>query len=804
VANDRRLPAEVLPPGHDQLGPAGTPFPAGTAQFTSGVYDAEYSEIPRRSLRDYLRVLYKYRWLAATCFGLTVGIAVLLTVLTPRLYTAATRLQVSRQGQIQLQLSENVLNVEDSDRNVNGVSSFLATQVAALKSRDLAERVIRGQRLAQNEAFLHPGAERGGLFSVGAGLLTSLRPRGWERNAPSMPERHGEISGDIDPGLLDRYMAYLAVTDVRGTDLIEVRFTTPNPSLAAFLTAAHTQAYMEANDEARLATDVTAKDFLGQQLRESREKVENAEAALRRFGTEHPNVAVNQEQKLVGQKISELTSLLTKAEGNRVTLESRFGFLTEPKADAQSYFLDKPGVQKLHLALLDLKAQRAGLGNRLGPNHPQMIEIGEQEGELARQLTAEVGHEVDAVRARFDAAKGREEALRKKLGHLEESAIGLRDLGARYDLLKNDVDTTAQLHQTLLKQQMETAVNSALVASNIRVIERAEVPKKPSKPNVPMNLMLGVIAGLVFGLGATFVSEHFDNSVKSSEEVEGLLQLPALATIPNFALARRSPAMRAIADHADGNGKIALRKEGRMPPPTQNGFSRDLVVVNEPLSPVAEAFRALRTAVLFSTPDAPPKVILVTSAGASEGKTVSSLNLASALAESGSRVLLIDVDLRKPACHRALGVRNDRGLSSYLAGQADLKSVTHVFTSPKLSFIPAGPTPPNPAELVGSARMRDTLEALRDHYDFLVIDSPPVLPVTDAVVLSREADGVLMVVKGHDTPRELIKRARDQLMQANAHLLGAVVNNVDMGWGDLYFYNRYYGYYRHAAEEHAS
>ena len=800
MANDRRLPAEVLPPGSEQLGPAGTFLPG--AGFTPGVYEAEYTEIPRRSLRDYLRVLYKYRWLAATCFGLTLGIDVLLTVLTPRLYTAATRLQVARQRPIQLQLSENVLNLEESDRTVNGVSSFLATQVAALKSRDLAERVIRGQRLAQNDGFLHPAPERAGLFSVGTGLLTALRPRGWQRNSATT-DHETDVSGEIDSSLLDRYMRYLSVSDVRGTDLIEVRFTTPNPALSAFLAAAHTQAYMEANDEARLATDVTAKDFLGQQLRESRAKVENAEAALRRFGTEHPNVAVNQEQKLVGQKISELTSLLTKAEGNRVTLESRFGFLTEPQADAQSYFLDKPGIQKLHLALLDLRAQRAALGNRLGPNHPQMMEIAQQEAEITRQLTAEVGHEVDAVSARFTAAKGREDALRKKLAHLEASAIALRDLGARYDLLKNDVDTNTQLHQSLLKQQMETAVNSALAVSNIRVIERAEVPKKPSKPNVPINLTLGVVAALVLGLGATFVSEHFDNSVKSSEEVEGLLQLPALATIPNFALARRSPAMRAIADHADGNGKVPLR-EPRTQVPAQNGFTRDLVVVNEPLSPVAEAFRALRTAVLFSTPDAPPKVILVTSAGASEGKTVSSLNLASALAESGSRVLLIDVDLRKPACHRALGVRNDRGLSSFLAGQVDLKSVTHDFASPKLSFIPAGPTPPNPAELVGSSRMRDTLEALRGDYDFLVVDSPPVLPVTDAVVLSREADGVLMVVKGHDTPRELIKRARDQLLQANAHLLGAVVNNVDMGWGDLYFYNRYYGYYRHGAEEHAS
>ena len=184
---------------------------------------------------------------------------------------------------------------------------------------------------------------------------------------------------------------------------------------------------------------------------------------------------------------------------------------------------------------------------------------------------------------------------------------------------------------------------------------------------------------------------------------------------------------------------------------------------------------------------------------------MSSLNLAATLAEAGSRVLLIDVDLRKPSCHRGLGIANERGLSSFLAGQAELASVTYELEAPRLSFIPAGPTPPNPAELVGSARMRGMLEELRDAYDFIILDSPPVLPVTDAVVLARDVDGVVQVVKGHDTPRELIRRARDQLVQANAHLLGAVINNVDLGWGDLYFYNRYYGYYRQptAVEAHA-
>ena len=205
---------------------------------------------------------------------------------------------------------------------------------------------------------------------------------------------------------------------------------------------------------------------------------------------------------------------------------------------------------------------------------------------------------------------------------------------------------------------------------------------------------------------------------------------------------------------------------------------------------MAETFRSLRTAVLFSAAEQTPRVVLVTSAGESEGKTVTALNLATAMADSGSRVLLVDADLRFPGCHHILGVENRRGLSTYLAGDADLDGMVVDLARPRLALLPAGPVPSNPAELLGSARMVNVIARLRERYDFVIIDSPPVLPVTDAVVLSRASDGVVLVVKGQDTPRDLVRRARDQLLQANARLIGAVVNNVDPSWKDFYFYKR--------------
>lgn len=746
-----------------------------------GYIDAEFLDVRRRHMREYLWILHKYRWLAATCFGIVFALACIFTLLVGRVYTATTELQVTRQSPIQLQLDDNVLRGDDdTDHTINANTTFLATQVETLKSRDLAERVIRQHELGQNESFLHPSAGRQGLGDVGSGLLGLLRPRGLEQSATTRGEDTSSTE-DVPAKLLERYARYLRVNDVRGTDLIELSFTTPSPSLSAFLVAAHTQAYIDTNEEARRANDVTAKEFLAHQLREARERVERAQEALRLFSADHPDIAVNQEEKTLGQRVQDVSSLLTKAEANRLLLEGRYQFLTEPNRDPLAYFLDKPDVQKIYLELMDVEAQQAAMSQDLGPKHPDMAALLRQKGMLEQQLRSAVDKQASWVREHYGAATQRENDLRRKLEEIETEGVATRDLGARYEFLKGDVDTARQLHASLLKQQLETAVNAQLAPTNVRVVERAEVPDRPSRPNVPLNLALGLIGGLVVAAGAAFASEYFDSSVKSTEEAEELLHLPALATIPNFAIARRS-----------AYGNPLTNENGASP---HAGVPHQVVVAYEPRSVIAEAFRTLRTSVLFSTPGAAPKVILVTSATASEGKTLNCLNLAAAFAESGSRVLLLDVDLRHPSCHRALGVENTAGLSNFLAGQTGLEEIVQALEKPRLWFVPAGPTPPNPAELIGSTRMREVLELAREEFDFVILDSPPVTPVSDALVLAQGSDGVVLIVKGQDTPKDLVRRARDQLALTGAHLLGAVVNNVGAAWGDFRFYQRYYGYY---------
>lgn len=763
------------------------------------VLEGEFREVPPRRLRDHLRVLYKHRRLGAVCFVACVFVTAVITWLTPKTFSASAQIQVARSSPIKLQLKDNVLDLDETERILNGASSFLSTQVQALRSRDIAERAIRTFHLAENPAFSESGEGDTGMSAMITALPSFLRPRGIGDTDAADAAPRAPSDDPVTPAVLDRYLGYLTVSDVRATDLIEVRFTAPDAQLAALLTAAHIQAYINSVKDSQLATDSTAKDFLAQQLDEARTRADSAEEALSAFSAEHPDVAVNQEDQPMTKQIKLMAVQVSDAEARRAMAQSRVDFLSKAKrAPLQQVLDESAAIPKLRMMLLDVQAQEASLKQRLGPNHSQMRELRRQETELRLQIDTEIDKEIEAARERLSAAKMQEEGLRGRLTDLEKKATALRSVGGKYEFLKNERQTARALHESLLKQKTDTAVHSELAASNIRIIERPEVPRYASWPRKKTNLLIGALAGLGLAIGAAFFRESLDHSVKSSEEAEGLLQLPTLATIPNFALA--APLNRArFLPFRPGQAKS---RNGKATP--LGGLSEQLVVARDPWSPIAETFRILRTALMFSSSGPPPQVIQVTSAASGEGKTVTALNLASTLAESGRRVLLIDGDLRHPGCHELLGVPLRPGLASYLDGSVDLARVVREIKSPRLSFISAGPRPANPADLVGSERMREALAELRGHYDFIVIDSPPVLPVTDAVLLSRTADSVLLVLKGHAAPGDQVRRARDQLVLSGARVAGVVVNNVTRSWGNYPLYHSYPHYFGTRAADAAA
>lgn len=774
--------------------PAPVPSPPGREAARTAspgdFIDAEFTESPSRSLQDYLHLLGKYRWLAATAFSAVLATAAVRTLLAPKIFVASTKLEISKEAPIQLRLKDDVLNLDESSGKG---PRFFSTQIAILRSRDLAERVIRKQRLDESEAFLRPNKDRGSVIEIGTELLGEVRPRGLPTKQIVVADGGRSAAAEIDPGLIDRYLAYLAVAEVKGTDLVEVTFSTPSPTLSAMLSAAHAQTYLESAAETKIETDVEARGFLDRQIRKARENLDRSQALLAEFRADHPQVAMNEEYKEFGDRVSQYAKALGDAEADRIELQSQHDFLTRKGIDPAAYFAGReasPSTSKLHDALVDIGIQKSALSGKLGPNHPQMVELSRLESETRQQLEQELQREIGSVRSRLEAARNRESRARDALSKMESSATELQRLGAQYALLKSDADNARALHDSFLKQQTDTSVRAQFDSSPARVVERADVPRRAAKPDVAADMRLGLLAALATAIAAVLVADHFDNSVKTSKEIESLLHLAPLATIPNFAAARRASERR--------RGRARLPAGAETPPapraPAASGPVPGplLVVYHEPLSVITEAFRGLRTNILFSTAEAPPKVIVVASAGMSEGKTVIASNLAATLAESGARVILIDADMRHASCHPHFGVSNDVGLSSFLTGRS-LEEVVHEIPGPKLSFVAAGPHPPNPAELVGSTRMADAIGRLREEYDFVVIDSPALLPVTDGVILSRYADGVVLVVRAQDTSRDMVLRARDLLRVANAHVLGAVMNNADVGWGNYHYGGYYYG-----------
>jgi len=422
----------------------------------------------------------------------------------------------------------------------------------------------------------------------------------------------------------------------------------------------------------------------------------------------------------------------------------------------------------------DLKEQYVDTLEQFGPKFPKTMRLQKQVEEIQSLIARERKRTVERIRSDYMAALGRERLLAAAVAK-EKSEVGaLNQLLIQHGLLKRESDTNQQLYETMLQKLKDATVSAGLRATNITVIDPAKPPKSPVRPPKLRNIIAGLTVGLMLGLALAFAKEGVDNSIKSIDEAEKLVNAPALAVVPftHDSLRRPTPSL------LGNNGKSAA--------------PRELVLLNKPLSAAAESYRSLLTSVVLSTAPQPPQALLVTSSGAGEGKTVTSLNLAIALAQRGEPTLLIDGDLRHPKVGEALNLANGTGLASFLTGAHSIEKALRQFPPvPTLWVLPAGPQPPNPAQLLSSTAMESMLGELRKRFKFVVIDSPPVLPVTDATILSTFVDGVVFVVESGVTVRGAVTRSRKSLQNVGARVLGIVLNKVNVG------HDGYYGYYGH-------
>jgi len=416
-----------------------------------------------------------------------------------------------------------------------------------------------------------------------------------------------------------------------------------------------------------------------------------------------------------------------------------------------------------------------------GPNFPKVQRLQGQLKEIDQLISDEKKSIIDQMGNDYNEARQRETLLTQALDQQKIEASQMSERLVEYNILKREAEANKTLYDGMLTKLKEANIAGALKSSNIRVVDPAMIPSTPTRPAKTRNVALAIIVGLVGGIGLALLREYLDNTVKTPDDIETLSRLPSLAVVPAFS-------------ESNGNGRRGLLKGV-----SSNGYDKriELVAQHLPKSQMSEAFRALRTALLLSQPDHPPQVILVTSALPREGKTTAAANLAVTLAQLGDSTLLIDADLRKPGVGRLLNMTDGKyaGLSSYLAGVSSLDLVTVPHHSiPNLAAIPTGPLPPNPADLLSSHKLADAIAELRGKFKFIVIDSPPIMAATDAVILSVQVDGVLLVVRSGETPKEAFTRTRDLLVSVKCRLLGVVLNAVDSSAPDYYYSYRYYPY----------
>jgi polysaccharide biosynthesis transport protein len=750
---------------------AGSGTPAHLVSAGGGFPLADLQEAP--SLLDYWRLVKKHKWkIVGCCLAAMCGALIYVLSVKPT-YTAWAVLLIEPKGQSVVKFEEML-----SDPIQPGENEYYESQFEMLKSRSLAAEVIKSQRLEKHPVFT--GATQDQNFVQQ--LATTLR--GWWKAAMSIiavspagsfgnvPNAYGVASDHIDT-----YQGMLEVKPVKRSRLVTIGFEAPDPVLAAQLTNVHAEAYVRQGIKLRGQANQDARKFLEAKLAELRERVEKSEHALNVFRKGKGIISLNEKENIVVERLADLNRRLTEAEVERIGLESQAQLIRRRDYDSLPGVINNPLIQTLKAQLINLEAQYANLVAQYKSGYPPVAKLKAQIDETRERLDQQIRGVVEGINSAYVASATKERMLAREMKKQKSETLALKDAGVRYAILEREADTNRKLYDAVLERMREIGVTAEIPNSNRSILDIAEVPRWPTSPRKKMALLFAAIVGLMGGLGLALLCEHLDNTLRTPDEVERYLGLPNLVVVPDYFRLSKFPGITSSRSNRPvpiPGGELYLPGKKHRP-------------VNLPasstLSPsaVPEAYRKLRTAILLSRADSPPKTILFTSGTDNEGKTVTTANSAIMFAQMGYEVLVIDADLYRPSCHRALRATNVAlGLTDFLAGQAPLERVITSTKIPKLHLLARGSSAPNPTELLGSQKMRESFESLKQRFDFLLIDSPPVTPVSDAVVLSRMVDGVVFVVRGQRTRKQLVKSAVMQLKNSSAKILGVVLNGVDI------------------------
>lgn len=708
-------------------------------------------------LLNYLRILHKRRWTALTAFLLVFG--------TVGVYTFTATPQFSARTQILIENENpNVVKFEEVLEQNKTTNDYYQTQYRILQSRALARRTLDAEKLWEHPLFDPPkDAQSMSMNPLVWASAASKYVQSWFAGSRAHSSSNTSEENAAQSRVIDTFLRGLTVSPVRNSRLVDVSYRSPEPEMASRIANALARQYIEQNLEFRFLATREATQFLTERTAEQRKTLEKSEQALQQYREKTGAMALEDRQNIVVQRLADINAAVTRARTERIEKESIYNQIRAIQADRAAIdtfpaILNNTFIQQLKGQLNELQRQQAQLAEKLGARHPEMLKVQSAIDTTETRINAEVQKVVQALRNDYLAAQSNERSLQSSLDQQRAEAQDLNRASIQYGVLQRDATSNQSMFTGLLERSRETGISGELKTSNIRIVDPAETPGHPASPNKVTNLSVAVFGGALLGIGLAFFFEYLDSRIKQPDEIKTQLGLPFLGMIPSF-------------NPKDIVGAPLIG--GDMP----NEFS--------------EAFRGIRTNVLFSSADTGSKSIVVTSTGPGEGKSVVSANIAKSLALAGQRVLLIDADMRRPKAHELFGIALEPGLSNVLVGNAKASETVKRTLTPSLWILAAGKHPPNPAELLGSKRFRDFMATLGEHFDWVIVDSPPVMAVTDASIVAHTATGVIFVVGAEMTSKGAAKTALDQLDAAKAKYVGGILNRVDVR-RNPYYYSRHY------------
>jgi capsular exopolysaccharide synthesis family protein len=747
-------------------------------------------------LREYLAVVLKRKWLILSLAVVVTSLVSIQMYRTPSIYEATTQIQIEQRPRDVRSTTRggDAILIRGNDPN------YWNTQLQKLKTQKLARQVIMRLDLQNNPNFLTPANRGTGVIAGLRRVFSGAKAPGEEarqQDASAVPViNEVELTADnLTPEQAKKLEPYedalrenLAVDPVDRTNLVNIRYLHTDPQIASNVANTLATIFRENDIRAETAGSQKAEDVLANSIIELQSRIQVNEQKRINY-KQRSGIPISDKPgaDFVALRLSTYSTQLQEAERERKNAEAAYNaaLKTREVSGVMSIpeVVKNDNIQKLRARISELEEKHAALRVNYTDEWPEVIKIKEQIKQLKAEMAKAPEEVFASMKNRFEAARKNEADLRTSYSaeRVQATTQGIAETGLTD--INQAIETDRQnlnLYQQRLNEIKVTKGDTA--SGNVSMVEEARVPREPIGPPRVRNIIVALLLSFGVGIGLAFLLDYLDDTLKSAEDVDRHLHLPTLAIIP-------AP-------------RETRRLLGRNAPEPEPGATTALALVSDVRSPVAEAYRHLRTSLLLSSAGQPPKTVLVTSSQPSEGKTTTAVNIATMLAQTGADVLVLDCDLRRPRIHAHFGLPNTKGVTNYLSGETNVSELVQTYDKlPNLKVISSGPIPPNAAELLGSDEMRKLLYVLSENFTHIVIDSPPAISFTDASILSTMVDGVMLVVHGGRSSRAVVRRAKQQLQDVGAHLFGIVLNNVKLEGSDYYYYSGYYsGYYSNDEE----